>query len=65
MERLLVNYSEAATALGVATARIKQLVEEGRLQTTTIGKRRFIQVQSLNALAGRRESWWNKITSRI
>jgi hypothetical protein len=65
MERLLVNYTEAANALGVATPRIKQLVEEGRLKTTTIGQRRFVQVQSLNALAGRRESWWNKIISRI
>jgi hypothetical protein len=63
MEPLLLNYSDAAAALGVATPRIKQLIEEGRLQTVTIGKRRFVTMESLHVLTGRKPSWWNRTKS--
>lgn len=51
-ERLTCTVAEACKATGLGRTKIYELIGDGRVTTTTVGRRRLIIVQSLLALVG-------------
>jgi len=45
-----MSISEAAKALGLGRTSIYALINEGRLETVKIGRRRLVKVESIRAL---------------
>lgn len=53
MPPLTVNLPTAAATLGIGRAKLARLVAEGEVETTTIGRRRMVVVDSLHQLVER------------
>lgn len=51
-QRLTCTVAEACDATGLGRTKIYELIGDGRVTTTTIGRRRLVIVQSLLALVG-------------
>lgn len=51
MEAMLVSIPDAAKALGIGRSKTYELMDAGRLETVTIGRRRLIRIASVKALA--------------
>lgn len=51
-QRLTCTVAEACEATGLGRTKIYELIGDGRVTTTTIGRRRLVIVQSLLALVG-------------
>lgn len=51
MDALLVSIPDAAKALGLGRSKVYELMNAGKLETVTIGKRRLVRVESVRALA--------------
>ena len=51
-QRLTCTVAEACEATGLGRTKIYELIGDGRVTTTTVGRRRLIIVQSLAALVG-------------
>lgn len=51
-QRLTCTVAEASEVTGLGRTKIYELIGNGRLTTTTIGRRRLVIVQSLFALVG-------------
>jgi excisionase family DNA binding protein len=51
-QRLTCTVAEACEATGLGRTKIYELIGNGRVTTTTIGRRRLVSVQSLLALVG-------------
>ena len=51
-QRLTCTVAEACEATGLGRTKIYELIRDGRVTTTTIGRRRLVIVQSLLALVG-------------
>ncbi|MHB9879921.1 helix-turn-helix domain-containing protein [Pacificimonas sp. ICDLI1SI03] len=51
MEQVLCSIPEAAEALGIGRSKAYQLLEAGKLETITIGRRRLVRVASVKAFA--------------
>jgi excisionase family DNA binding protein len=51
-QRLTCTVEEACEATGLGRTKIYELIGNGRVTTTTIGRRRLVSVQSLLALVG-------------
>ncbi|WP_410052149.1 excisionase family DNA-binding protein [Bradyrhizobium sp. SZCCHNRI3042] len=51
-QRLTCTVAEACEATGLGRTKIYELIGNGRVTTTTIGRRRLVIVQSLLALVG-------------
>lgn len=51
MEQLLSSIPDACKALNVGRSKLYDLMEQGRLETVRIGRRRLIRVASIRALA--------------
>jgi excisionase family DNA binding protein len=49
-ERLACTVAEACEATGIGRTKLYELIGNGQLQTTTLGRRRLVKVQSLLAL---------------
>jgi len=49
--RLLLSIIEAAEALRISRSKTYELMNEGKLRTVTIGRRRLVSVDSVQALA--------------
>lgn len=52
-ERLTCSIAEACCAAGVGRTKLYELIDEGAIQTTKIGRRRLVRVPSLVRLLGR------------
>lgn len=50
MQSFTTSISQAAKALGLGRTSIYALINEGRLDTIKIGRRRLIKVESIRAL---------------
>lgn len=59
MEPILCSILEAARALGVGRSKTYQLINEGTLETVTIGRRRLVRIQSVQSLADKRQERLN------
>jgi excisionase family DNA binding protein len=51
-QRLTCTIAEACEVTGLGRTKIYELIGEGRVSTTTVGRRRLVIVQSLLALVG-------------
>ncbi|WP_430642045.1 excisionase family DNA-binding protein [Bradyrhizobium aeschynomenes] len=51
-QRLTCTVAEACEATGLGRTKIYELIGNGRVKTTTIGRRRLVVVQSLLSLVG-------------
>ncbi len=51
-QRLTCTVAEACEVTGLGRAKLYELIGDGRVTTTTIGRRRLVLVQSLLALVG-------------
>ena len=51
-QRLTCTIAEACEATGLGRTKFYELIGDGRVTTTTIGRRRLVIVQSLFALVG-------------
>lgn len=51
-QRLTCTVAEACEATGLGRTKIYELIGNGRVTTTTIGRRRLVVVQSLLSLVG-------------
>lgn len=51
-QRLTCTIAEACEATGLGRTKIYELIGDGRVATTTIGRRRLVIVQSLLVLVG-------------
>lgn len=51
-QRLTCTVAEACEATGLGRTKIYELIRNGRIATTTIGRRRLVVVQSLLSLVG-------------
>lgn len=51
-QRLTCTVSEACEVTGLGRTKIYELIGDGRVTTTTVGRRRLVIVQSLLALVG-------------
>ena len=51
VEPILCSIPDAAGALGLSRSKAYQLINEGRLVTVTIGRRRLVVIQSVRRLA--------------
>lgn len=51
MDTLLCSIPDAAKALGVGRSKLYQLIDDKRLETVTIGRRRLVRTDSVRALA--------------
>lgn len=51
-QRLTCTVAEACEATGLGRTKIYELIGDGRVTTTTVGRRRLVIVQSLLALVG-------------
>jgi excisionase family DNA binding protein len=51
MDPLLCSIPDAATALNLGRSKIYDLINEGKLVTITIGRRRLVRTDSVRALA--------------
>lgn len=49
--RYLLSIHEAADALRIGRSKTYDLIKEGKLVTVTIGRRRLVRVESVQALA--------------
>jgi excisionase family DNA binding protein len=49
--RYLLSIAEAASALRIGRSKTYDLINEGRLVTVTIGRRRLVRLDSVQALA--------------
>lgn len=49
-ERLAVSVVEAAKMTGLSRSRLYELMQEGKLQSLSIGRRRLIRISALEAL---------------
>lgn len=53
MPPLTVNLPTAAATLGIGKAKLARLIVEGEVETTRIGNRRMVVVESLHQLVER------------
>ncbi|WP_081493001.1 excisionase family DNA-binding protein [Bradyrhizobium yuanmingense] len=51
-QRLTCTVAEACEVTGLGRTKIYELIGDGRVTTTTVGRRRLVMVQSLLALVG-------------
>lgn len=51
-QRLTCTIAEACEVTGLGRTKIYELIGDGRVSTTTVGRRRLVIVQSLLALVG-------------
>ena len=51
VDKLFLNVSETAQALGLGETLTKQLIREGRLRSVLIGRRRLVHVEQLRRFA--------------
>lgn len=51
MDALLTSIPGAGQALNLSRSKIYSLISEGTLETVTIGRRRLVRVESVQALA--------------
>lgn len=51
MDAILVSIPDAAKALGVGRSKTYELIQAGKLETVTIGRRRLVRTDSIRALA--------------
>lgn len=51
METVFCSIPDAAKALGLGRSKAYQLIDEGRLETVRIGRRRLVVVSSIHQLA--------------
>jgi excisionase family DNA binding protein len=51
MDRYLLSIREAAEALRIGRSKTYDLINQGKLVTVTIGRRRLIRVESVEAIA--------------
>jgi len=51
-QRLTCTVAEACEVTGLGRTKIYELIGNGRVTTTTVGRRRLVMVQSLLALVG-------------
>jgi excisionase family DNA binding protein len=51
-QRLTCTVAEACEATGLGRTKLYELIGDGRVTTTTVGRRRLVLVQSLLALVG-------------
>lgn len=51
-QRLTCTIAEACEVTGLGRTKIYELIGDGRVSTTTVGRRRLVIVQSLFALVG-------------
>ena len=51
LETLLLSICDAGKALSLGRSKIYELINEGRLTTVSIGRRRLIHADSVKALA--------------
>lgn len=58
MEPILVSISEAGRLLSIGRTKTYGLIEEGILETRTIGSRRLVVLASIRALVERTASEW-------
>jgi excisionase family DNA binding protein len=52
MEPITVTVAGARKALGLGHTKIYELINEGKLQTVTVGRRRLVKIASIRALVG-------------
>jgi len=50
-ERYLVSIERAAEALSIGRSKTYQLINDGKLLTVTIGRRRLVRADSVRAIA--------------
>ena len=50
-QRLLLSIADAAAALAIGRSKTYELISQGRLLTVTIGRRRLVRVDSVQAIA--------------
>jgi|GEM_PF-3469132 len=50
--RKLVSIKEASAILGVGRSSVYRMIEDGRLETTHIGRRTLVKVDTINAIIG-------------
>ncbi len=55
MEPLFVSINEAAKSLNLGRTSTYSLINEGKLETRKIGRRRLVTVASIRRLAGEQE----------
>lgn len=48
--KLTVTVREACDMVGLKKSKLYSLIGEGRIETTTVGRRRLVKVESLQAL---------------
>lgn len=48
---VLISIEKAAEALSIGRTKTYQLIDEGKLGTVTIGRRRLVRMDSLHAIA--------------
>ncbi|WP_316227106.1 excisionase family DNA-binding protein [Bradyrhizobium sp. SZCCHNS3052] len=59
-QRLTCTVAEACEATGLGRTKLYELIGNGRITTTTIGRRRLVIVQSLLSLVGLNEAPINR-----
>lgn len=52
MEPITISIRAACQAVGVGVTTLYQLINDGRLETVTIGQRRLVKVSSIRRLIG-------------
>jgi excisionase family DNA binding protein len=55
-QRLTCTIAEASQATGLGRTKIYELIAEGRVATTTVGRRRLVLIRSLYSLVGMTDS---------
>jgi excisionase family DNA binding protein len=56
-QRLACTVTEACEATGLGRTKLYELIGNGQLQTTTLGRRRLVKVQSLLTLLEAEHKW--------
>ena len=51
MDAIFISIADAARTLSVGRTKLYQLVDEGRVETVRLGRRRLVKVASLRKLA--------------
>lgn len=51
LQPLLCSIPDAATALSISRSKTYELISQGKLLTVTIGRRRLVRLDSVNAIA--------------
>lgn len=51
MEQLLYSIADTGEALGIGRSKVYQLINEGKIATVSIGRRRLVRGESIRAIA--------------